>query len=434
VQVLGVYEALGQSYDHLWLLGFSDNAWPLRARANPFLPLAAQIAVGIPQASVEGAWQFAQQATQHLLTAADEIVVSHTNRENDQALRPSPLLEHIALTPANDTTQATLYQTIQQSTQMEKLENDFVAPELAANVFRGGTALFKFQAACPFRAFAQVRLNAQAWPTPRIGLDASERGQILHRAMELLWLKLETQTKLLALEEAEQTRQVSDVASKALEDWQQKHHQPLPKRFKAMETQRLTTLIQDWLTLEKQRLPFTVLGTESEKFLPLAGLTIKLRQDRVDQLPDGSVVIMDYKTGKPQSQPWEDDSGRLDEPQLPLYALASENPVSALLFGKIKTGECTVIGIADTQITHEEKTTGYKLFDKADKPTLQQHIEIWRDQLTDLAQHFRAGDARVDPKKPAACQYCHLSSLCRKNEILDVGFLAEEVDEPNHDQ
>jgi probable DNA repair protein len=418
-------------------LGFSDNAWPLRARANPFLPLAAQIAVGIPQASVEGAWQFAQQATQHLLTAADEIVSSHTNRENDQALRPSPLMEHLALTPAEnvvDASHATLYQTIQQSAQIEKLENDFAAPELASDVFRGGTALFKYQAACPFRAFAQVRLNAQAWPTPRIGLDASERGQILHRAMELLWLKLVTQAKLLALDETEQTKQVNDAASKALEDWQQKNHHPLPKRFKAMETRRLTALIQDWLTLEKQRQPFTVLGTESEKILPLAGLTIRLRQDRIDQLPDGSVAIMDYKTGKPGGLPWKDDTGRPDEPQLPLYALASDKPVSALLFGKMKTGESSIIGIADTQLTLEAKIKGYEIFDGTEQPTLEQRIETWREELTQLAHNFRAGDAQVDPKKPAACQYCHLTSLCRKNEILDVGFLAEEVEASDHDE
>jgi ATP-dependent helicase/nuclease subunit B len=437
VQVLGVYEALGQRFDHLWLIGFSDSAWPLRARANPFLPLAAQIAVGIPQASVEGAWQFAQQATQHLLTAADETVTSHTNRENDQALRPSPLLEHLALTPAENivsTSGSTLYQAIQQSAQMENLENDFAAPEIAANIFRGGTALFKYQAACPFRAFAQVRLNAQAWPTPRIGLDASERGQILHSAMELLWLKLENQTKLLALDETEQTKQVNDAASKALEAWQQNNHHPLPKRFKTMETRRLTALIQDWLALEKLRLPFTVLGAESETFLPLAGLTIRLRQDRVDQLADGSVAIMDYKTGKPGGLPWKDDTGRPEEPQLPLYALASEKPVSALLFGKIKTGESAVIGIAAAQITLEAKTKGYDILDGTEQPTLEQRIETWREELTQLAHNFRAGDAQVDPKKPAACQYCHLTSLCRKNEILDVGFLAEEVEGSDHDE
>lgn len=434
VQVLGVYEALGQSYDHLWLLGFDDNTWPLRARANPLLPLKAQIAAGIPQASVEGALQFAKQATQHLLSAAADIVVSHTSRENDQPLRPSTLLEHLPLIVASDiikVAQTTLYQSIRHSAQLEKLTDDFTAPELIATHISGGASLFKHQAACPFRAYAQVRLKAQAWPTPRIGLDASERGQILHLAMEYLWLKLKTQAALLALSDEQQSEIIHVNVSEALENWQRKENHTLPKRFKAMEIKRLQNLVHDWLTLEKQRLPFNVIDTESKGVLSIGGLISDLRIDRMDQLADGSVAIMDYKTGKPVL-PWKDESGRPDEPQLPLYALASEQPVSALLFGKIKTGESAVIGIANQSISVEEKTKGYDILVATETPTLQERIETWRGELTQLAQNFRAGDARVDPKKTTTCQYCHLSSLCRKNEVLDVGFLNDDEEEADH--
>lgn len=436
VQVLGIYEALGQHFDHLWLLGLDEQAWPLRPRPSPFLPLAAQIAAGVPQASVEGAAHFARQGTQHLLAAAGEIVVSHTNRENDQMLRPSALIEHVGPVAAGEIVPdapPTLYRAIRRSAQRETLENDYTAAEIAANVFRGGTALFKYQAACPFRAFAQVRLNAQAWPTPRIGLDPAERGQILHKAMELFWLKLETHARLLEMDDVRLSAQVSDAVSHALADWQAKH-QDLPRRFGTLEKRRFNVLIQDWLVLERQRLPFSVQNVEHELQLSLAGLSIKLRQDRVDSLPDGSVAIIDYKTGEPHSLPWEDDSGRPEEPQLPLYALASVKPVSALLFGKIKTGESAIIGIADTAVCADADSEGFAITDATGAPTLDQRIETWRGELTQLAQSFRAGDARVDPKIPATCRYCHLSSLCRKNEILDAGFLAETDDEANDEQ
>ncbi|MGB8856730.1 MAG: PD-(D/E)XK nuclease family protein, partial [Burkholderiales bacterium] len=272
-----------------------------------------------------------------------------------------------------------------------------------------------------------------AWPTPRIGLDAAERGQILHKTMELFWLKLETQARLLEMDDAHIGTQVSDAVSRALADWQAKH-QDLPKRFATLEKRRFTVLIQEWLVLERQRLPFSVQSVENELQLSLAGLSIKLRQDRVDSLPDGSVAIMDYKSGKPRSLPWEDESGRPEEPQLPLYALASAQPVSALLFGKIKTGENAVIGIADTPVCIDVDRKGFDIVDAAEAPTLGQRIETWRDELTHLAQSFRAGDARVDPRKPATCQHCHLSSLCRKNEILDAGFLAAPDDGANDEQ
>ncbi|MGB8338716.1 MAG: PD-(D/E)XK nuclease family protein [Burkholderiales bacterium] len=436
VQILGVYEALGQEFDHVWLLGFDDNAWPLRARANPFLPIAAQIAVGIPQASVEGALQFAQRATEHLLAAAPAVMVSYALTDKDQAMRPSALIQNIPLSRADKISavpQATLYQTIQRSSRTEKLSGDYIAPELTESLVRGGTDLYKYQAACPFRAFAQVRLNAQPWPTPRVGLDASERGQIVHKAMEFLWLHLVTQAKLLTLNETEQIEKVQEAVNNALEDWQQKK-QILPKRFKTLETRRLVGLIQDWLVLEKIRLPFSVMATEKKTPLSLAGLTIDLRRDRIDQLSDGMVAIMDYKTGNPTSLPWNDESGRPDEPQLPLYALASEQPVSALLFGKIKAGENAVIGIAESLVSTGTEANGFKITIPDEAPTLAQKIDIWRGELTQLAQHFRAGDAAVDPKKSVTCQHCHLSSLCRKNEILDVSFLHDEETEAEHDQ
>jgi hypothetical protein len=34
-------------------LGLTDEAWPLTARPNPFIPIAAQKKAGIPQASAE---------------------------------------------------------------------------------------------------------------------------------------------------------------------------------------------------------------------------------------------------------------------------------------------------------------------------------------------------------------------------------------------
>jgi ATP-dependent helicase/nuclease subunit B len=53
------------------------------------------------------------------------------------------------------------------------------------------------------------------------------------------------------------------------------------------------------------------------------------------------------------------------------------------------------------------------LGDPADWSALLHH---WQFTLTRLAEHYVAGRAEVDPL-PQECMYCHLSTLCRVNEL-----------------
>src|SRR5207247_2591500 len=53
IQVLGLLESAGVEFDHLWVTGLTDEAWPLKSWPNPFLPLAQQRKAGIPEASAE---------------------------------------------------------------------------------------------------------------------------------------------------------------------------------------------------------------------------------------------------------------------------------------------------------------------------------------------------------------------------------------------
>ena len=62
-----------------------------------------------------------------------------------------------------------------------------------------------------------------------------------------------------------------------------------------------------------------VLETEASFTIEIGDATIRGRIDRMDRLPDDSVAIVDYKTGKPRSQKDADESL-----QLSIYALAAQ--------------------------------------------------------------------------------------------------------------
>ena len=51
----------------------------------------------------------------------------------------------------------------------------------------GGTGLLKAQAVCPAWAFYQYRLHAKALKEPVDGLDAMDRGNLVHQVLEGFW-------------------------------------------------------------------------------------------------------------------------------------------------------------------------------------------------------------------------------------------------------
>ena len=156
----------------------------------------------------------------------------------------------------------------------------------------------------------------------------------------------------------------------------------------------------------------------------IEGLNIHTRMDRVDQLPDGSLIVIDYKTGKVALASWMDE--RPDEPQLPLYAVTAEGNIAAVVFGQIKHGEMKFVGLADDTYGEEDSPAlipDVKILSKSrvsksftDWGAL---VMYWETNLKTLAKNYRKGDARVDPYKANTCMYCDLGTLCRINELIE---------------
>src|SRR5262245_36486362 len=98
IQVLGLLESVGVEFDHLWVTGLTDEAWPLKANPNPFLPLALQRKAGIPEASAETSLELDRRITAGWKQAAGEVVFSHFARDEDRDVAASPLVADIAAT------------------------------------------------------------------------------------------------------------------------------------------------------------------------------------------------------------------------------------------------------------------------------------------------------------------------------------------------
>lgn len=418
VQLTGLLEAAGLQADALWLLDASDEVLPPPATPSPLLPLALQRRHGLPGASALEALELAASRVQGLRAAAGEMVCSHALADGDRPLRPSPLVASWPPTPLGDPALPPLALAWLGRAPMECID-DRQGPALPAGAAPGrGSALFAEQAACPFRAFARLRLGARSPAEPGVGLDARARGTLVHEALAAFWRAVRSRSHLLDLTPAGLERALAEAAAQALASPAARPLEGGPPGFRDLEHQRLCRLLGEWLVHERAREPFEVLACEAERRVDFAGLSLLLRLDRIDTLSGGGAAfIIDYKTGSPQPGQWSGE--RMEEPQLPLYAVTADTPPAALAFAVLRPGRmgyrgcgsgvAVAPGVQPLRAPPEADGAAAEPGEAAWSGLLAQ----WRRHLTVLAGDFARGEAPVDPRTAQVCRHCELQACCR---------------------
>ena len=399
IQVLGVLESAGLEFDALWVSGLTDEAWPLAASPNPFIPPALQRKAGIPEASAEATLARGKRITGGWFAVAEEVVVSHPTMEADRALLPSPLISAAPIGKPEAGTRERYRDLIFAVRKIETVQ-DGQAPALTTKTPKGGTRILSDQAACPFRAFARHRLAAESLEEPVDGPDARTRGILLHTLMKELWSELKGSEGLLGDCSAAIERAATVAVREA----------GLEEPFAGLERKRLAKLAREWLEVERERPPFAVVAMEEKRKLAVAGLELNGRIDRMDRLEAGGHALIDYKTGRTSPVEWLGQ--RPDDPQLPLYALNAGEAISVVAFARLKTCEMRYMGFSD----RKDLIPDVKLAKDWDGL-----MDGWKKEVEFLGAGFASGDARVDPKKQlATCRYCDLQPLCRVYERVNV--------------
>jgi ATP-dependent helicase/nuclease subunit B len=409
VQIMGMFEASGLRFDHVWIMGLDDETLPAPANPNPFLPLALQQEHGLPHSSPERELTFATDLIERLLASAPDVVFSHPEQDGDRLLAPSPLLpgdwrSAAAVSEANGAMPSEKWiADMRSSVQFEELADEFAPLVVPASTHAGGASLFKDMAACPFRAFAKHRLGAKPLDESTLGLSYRDRGTGVHKALELIWSELGSHTRLIEMDDGNLRGLVASSVAAAMAG--------LPGGIgRKLERRRLEKLLIEWLAIEKTRDPFVVRKPEQERLVAIGELQVRTRADRIDELPDGREIILDYKTGQIKSSAW--DTERPDEPQLPLYCATSDRPVGGAAIAVIRVGELAFRGLTGAGIS----LPAMKDMKMSAPVAFGRQVAAWKQALERLAEDFQAGRAEVDPKEHA-CENCGLWALCRIREF-----------------
>ena len=445
IQVLDPHGSAAMAFDHIWMLGLSEESWPPRSRPNPFIPVALQKKYGMPGADAHSTMQQARHLQQVLVRSTPRIILSHARMEEDRPLLRSPLLRGLPSLAATETPEpgasssgqahaettarklqvATYSQVVFDSRNIETI-TDTQAPSVTG-LHSGGASLFKDQSQCPFRAFARHRLHSRQLEQADIGLDPMERGNLLHQLLEDTWSRLKSQEELATMTAGERDELIETLVHGVITACRKRKPGLYTERFCAIESRRLAQILDEWLELELQRAPFTVVNLEDDARFAIADVEFFARLDRVDALADGRRVVIDYKSGRASVSDWAGD--RPDEPQMPLYSVTHDEAVAAVAFARLKRGkDFGFAGLAES----EGILPGVKAFEQDRRATrfiLQRDkqaadtapdwaglLDNWRAVLQDLATEFRRGVATVTPK-PRACDWCEQQPLCRIHEV-----------------
>lgn len=400
IQILNSTDAVGLTFDQACLTGLGEETWPPRERLSPFIPISVQRAHGIPGSAAESARALALRRTQALFQSAPVLNASFRGRV-------APIAATFLKTPEDtpERWEGQLPIDAYRPAQLESVE-DSIGPAYAiAEPIRGGASVLKSQSACAFRAFAEFRLNARGPDDACFGLDASARGNLLHKALEFVWREIASQDRLRMLDIDDLTLLVRTAVAEAIA--LRKGISEFQKQNREAEHQRLTEVILAWLQIERERQhPFAIQTVEQDRPCEVAGLQLNLRIDRIDRLDDGKLVLIDYKSGVQERKKL--DGQRPPEPQLLLYASTLGTEVEGVFFAQLKPRDLHPIGYS-----RHQQFSSKKVEVLADG--WPERLAEWRETVDRLARDFAQGCAHVHPTFDA-CTYCQIRPLCRVGE------------------
>jgi hypothetical protein len=134
-------------------------------------------------------------------------------------------------------------------------------------------------------------LGAASLDHPQEGLDARDRGILVHAALAELWSELTTQQRLISMPQDPLASVIAAAVDRALARLRRRRASSFGTRFLELERARLIGLLEEWLQIERQRSDFTVAVREEAAVVNVAGLVLSLQLDRVDHLSAGGDLL-----------------------------------------------------------------------------------------------------------------------------------------------
>ena len=393
--VIGALEAAGIEYDQLWVTGFDASRWP--SAGNPLYNVSRRLQqeYGMPDSSTQDTLDFSRRVLHRLARSATTVIFSWAATEDGVEQQPSPLCMDLRFATelpfADPGRQAG---TLIGNAEFQRPGSDVIPPAPDGSSIAGGAYTVQRQSRNPFAAFAFGRLYCNELSVFEPGISPRIRGTLTHQSLRNFYEGRPTRSDLLAMSAIDVEGRAADAVSRAIEPlrW---NADELLRAIIELERTRLHGLIKMLVELERKREDFSVAMVEKDLHLTQSGITLNFRVDRVDQLADGSYLVIDYKSGA--QKPLLNRDGQIHDLQLVVYALALGEKVSGLALLNL-----------DSRATSMRRSK--------DGDGWASQFAAWSDTARHVIEDLAAGVAAVNLAIPASdCR--DLSLLSRSEEL-----------------
>ena len=387
VQLLGPLEAAGMRFDSLWISGLEADSWPPAAHPLTLISRQLQRQYSMPDATPDDTLAYSRRVLSRLLCSADRVRLSWPRSNGESENSVSPLIAAHAAAD-QDMAEDPGWHALDLigSIGIDSSADDPVPPVAKDEVVAGGAYTIQRQVTEPFAAFAHGRLGVSELDAVATGLSPMMRGSLIHNALQSLLSETPSQNEIRHWSDADARERIRNAVDASLKKYAWRAD-PVLRRILALERDRLCDLFTRFIEEELARPSFQIDSVEYEIEYQRFGIQLSLRVDRIDRLPDGSVLIADYKTGRPKN--FLNRKGQPHDLQLVVYACA--------LNGRI--GGLVLINIDSRSIIYSG--TG------RDVPWDRQRADQWPDRLAGWQESVAAamrqiakGDVRINLNLP----------------------------------
>ncbi len=387
VQLLGPLEAAGMRFDSIWISGLDADTWPPVSHPLTLVSRQLQRRHGMPDSTPDDTLEYSRRVLKRLANSASRVRMSWPRSSDESENTASPLVAEYAAVGAQQAVDPGWHAGIFiGSHPLESVSKDPVPAVQQDELVAGGAYTVQRQVTHPFSAFAYGRLRVSDIDTVATGLSPSQRGSLVHNALHNLLADGPSQDEIRQWSSSETGKRIESAVGSSLRKYSW-HADPVLRRILELERDRLCTLLEYFIEAELGRAAFHVHRVEHEVDYQQFGVRLKLRIDRIDRLPDGSLLIADYKTG--QVKTLLKINGDPRELQLPVYACALEEQVGGLVLINI---DSRAIQYKGTGASGEWDTKGAELWP--------QRLAAWKEKVAGAMQQIATGDARINLSLP----------------------------------
>lgn len=378
VQLLGSLEASGAQFDAIWISGLTAAKWPAAASPSPLLSRQLQRQHSMPDADPSDTLEYARTTLTKLLGAAATVVCSYPESDDDAEQTPTHLLNDFAVQRDDGAPDPGWHASTLSRIDETKVVEDRVPALQPDERVHGGANTLQLQMSDPIAAFIAGRLGVRTLQPQASGIPAPIRGNIIHDALHRLYVDCPSRSTISAWLEQDIDERIGTALGMAF-GRHQRYADAVLRELLMLEELRSRALLLAVAREDSARESFTIDSVEHEIEFQEAAVKMTLRADRIDRLPDGSVVILDYKTGAPKRLLRGD--GEPSAWQLVAYACAVTEPIAALLLVNIDSREVAFDGVG----------LGCKGAD-----LWPENLGRWQQELRLACEQLRRGDVRLN--------------------------------------